>query len=184
MDVAFRIGRGAHDDADEADAAAHGAGDEVVAGGDGVAGFQAIGAFVIGQHAIVVRDFAAVEVEARHAEIVIFDRKILDQVMRQQSQVPRSGHLLRVGQAGRIAEGAVRHAERAGAQRHHLGKAVFVAADQFAQGAGGIVGGFSDDSEDTVFDGETGAGQRGRALMVPSLAACIDTGTIWFSVMR
>jgi hypothetical protein len=55
--------------------------------------------------------------------------------------VARGGPLVRVRQAGGVAERGAAHAEGAGAQRHHLGEALLVAAEHFAEGGGGVVGG-------------------------------------------
>ena len=42
--------------------------------------------------------------------------------------------MLGIGQAGRVAERGVAHAERPGAQGHHLREAILVAPEQLAQG--------------------------------------------------
>ena len=67
--VALGVGAGAQHDADQAHAAAHGAGDQVVPGRLGVAGLHAVGAGIGLQHPVVVEDHAAAEGEARRAEI-------------------------------------------------------------------------------------------------------------------
>ena len=162
VQIALTAIGGTEHDADQADIAAHGGAGEVVAGGFDIAGLQPIRAGIAFQQMVVIEDGAAVEAEARHREIPVFLREVLDQMAGEQRQVPGSGDLCRVWQAGGIAEGGAAHAQSAGAEGHGLSEARFLATEQFAQRAGGIVGGFGHQAKDGFLDGDFGAGDESK----------------------
>ena len=160
VDVAFRVGGGTQHNANQPYSAAHGAGDKVVAGCFGVAGLQSVRARVGAQHIVVVEDDLPVPGEAGGREVAVVSGEIVDQTTAQDRQVAGGCPLFGVRQSGRVHERAVFHAERAGAQGHHLGEAILAASKQFPQGGGGVIGRFGDQAQNGLFHGQAGAGQQ------------------------
>ena len=144
-------------DADQAQIVAHGAGDEVVAGGVGVAGFDAVGAGVGFQQIVVIFDHLAMPEEAGGAEDGVLIWEIGDQMAGEEGEIIGGGDLIGVGQTGGVAEGGVGHAERVGAEGHHFAEVILGAAHEFAECAGGIVGGTGDQGEHGLVDGDLAA---------------------------
>ena len=109
--VPLEVGVAAQEHADQAAAVALGRGHQVVAGAAGEAGLDAIGALIARQDAVDGAEGLAAEGEARGREEVIVLRVVLQQRLRQHGHVARGGDLLRIGQAGGVAEHGPRHAE-------------------------------------------------------------------------
>jgi hypothetical protein len=76
---------------------------------------------------------------------------------RQGDHVARGGHLLRIGQAGGIAELGVLHAELVRLAVHELGELRLAAGDMLGYGDGHVVGRLDDQSPDGVTNGDLGA---------------------------
>ena len=101
------------------------------------------------------------EHEGRHREIMVLLREVLDQVAGQQREVASGGDLFGVREAGRVAEGGAAHAERPRLLGHHLGELLLVALGQhLAERAGGVVGGFGDEAQHRLLDGQVAAGRQ------------------------
>ena len=91
---------------------------------------------------------------AMRREVVIELRKITDQRQGQHGHVVGCRGLLRVGQAGRVAEIAAGHAEALRRRRHLAGKAGLIPADALGQHHRGVIGRTGDGGEDGVFDAD------------------------------
>ena len=158
--VALRVGAGAQHDPDQANAAVNGAGDEIVARRLGIAGLHAVRPRIGLQHPVMVEDDAVPEGEAMRAEIGIESREVRQQVSREDREVAGRAPLIRIGQARRIGKGCATHAQRAGAQCHHLGEPVLGTAQQFAERRRGVIGGLGDQAEDRLLHGKPRAGRE------------------------
>jgi hypothetical protein len=108
--VTLGVGTGTQYDTDEAHAAMHRTGDEIVPGRFGITCLHAVRARIGRQHSIVIEDHATLEGEAGRAEIGIEPGKVGQQVPGQDCQVAGSGPLVRVGQPRGVGKGCAAHA--------------------------------------------------------------------------
>ncbi len=158
--VARGVRGSAENDADQADVAIDGRGDEIVAGGIGVAGFHAVSAGIGFEQVIVVGDHLPAPDEAGGAEQPVLVGEIAHQVAGKQGEIGGCGDLAGIRQAGGVAEIGACHAKRVGAQGHHLGEMFFGAAHQFTQGTCRIIGGFGDQCQHGLANGDVAAGNQ------------------------
>ena len=157
----LRVAAGAEHHRDQPDVAAARRGNHVVPGVGGIAGLEAVGSGIGTQHRVVVADIAAVEHEGRHREIVILVGEVADQVPGQQREVACGRDLLRIRQAGGIAEGGVGHAEQTRLLGHELGEVLLVAAGhQLAERASRVIGRLRDQGQDGLLHGKIASGHQ------------------------
>ncbi|MNS64748.1 hypothetical protein D3C72_978860 [compost metagenome] len=116
----------------------------------------------------MVADNLLAEVEGAGGEIAVILRKMLAKRHAEAGLVARRRHLRRVGQAVGVAIGRAGHAECTGFGGHHSGKAVFRAADIFAERGCHVICRTGDECKDGLFHGDAAAGahaQLGRRLL-------------------
>jgi hypothetical protein len=148
-------------DADQHVPVAHGGGDEVEAGEIGEAGLHADAAGVEFQHSVDIGDRAAFEHEARDREQVAVLGIGEQDVAGEDGHVVRIGDLTGIGQAGRVVELGVQHAEGAGLRGHGGGGAGDAAAAEILAESGcGIVGGQGGHAQHGLTDGDGLAGHQ------------------------
>ncbi len=141
--------------------------DQVVAGGLGVAGLDAVAALDLGQEAVVIVHLGIAVAEARRREVAVIDREALLDGASQQGLVARRGDLLVSGQSGGVYIDGARHAERLRLAGHQLGELFFAAAQRFGHDHCGIVRRLGDEPLDRILDGEGLVGleaELGRVL--------------------
>ena len=148
--VAARL---AEDHRNELAAVARGAGDEIVAGGAGVAGLDAVAAGERCQQRIVRADGDLVDRRLRLRVERRFFREVAQQRLRQQTHVARGRHLLLGRQSVRIDEMRVRHAEAGRRLVHLLDERGFIAAQRLGDGDGDVVGGAHDERLQRLAEG-------------------------------
>ena len=111
---------------DDAFAIALGRGDQVKPRGAGVAGFDAIGAFVGGQQfAIGIVDSAHARIGLAAGKQVVILREIVKQLAAQNGHVAGSGQMPAFGKAAHVFEMRPRHAHGLGRAVHAAGKGRF-----------------------------------------------------------
>src|SRR5262249_60477919 len=101
---------------------------------------------------IVIGNLMAVPRERSRRKVTIITRKALLNGASEHSLVARAGHLLIIGQAGRVAIDGLAHAECAGLLGHYLREGVFIPADLLADRARNVVGGARHDGFDRILD--------------------------------
>ena len=153
-----------------------GRGDQVVAGGFGVAGFQAVDARVTKQQQVAVarigrwRAGVAVFLERVKAHIL---RKISQQAGGKQGHVARGGDVARRGEPLGVAVTGIAHAQALCRGIHVLHKGFFAAKQPFGQRHGGVIARLHDHALEQVFHAHQLArlNEHARARHFPGLFA-------------
>src|SRR5262249_57042165 len=104
-------GGGAEHQGDKPPAVTRRGGDEIEAGGADEAGFHAVGAGIAADQGIVVPPHHFPHADAGKVPIVIVFRQFADDGARQDGEVARGGNLVVGGQAVRVDEARLDHAE-------------------------------------------------------------------------
>ena len=142
----------AHHHADQEAIAAPHRGDEIEAGGAGVAGLDPVHPLDVTEQMVVAVDRTAAEDKGFGREVTIITREAILDGTAERRLIARGSDLRVVGQPRGIVIDRSRHAERARLARHHPGEIVFAAAEGFGNHDRGVVGRARHDPLDGVFD--------------------------------
>jgi hypothetical protein len=121
-------------------AAALGGGDEVEAGGAGVAGLDAVGAGIAGEQLVGRPDRLAEGARRAAAEQVVVFRIVVEHVPPQHRHVARGGEMALRGQPRGVLEGGAAHAHGAGAAGHQIGEGRLAARHRLGEDHGAVIG--------------------------------------------
>ncbi len=150
--VARAIRGAAHDDRDDVPFVTPHRGGQVVAGGVGVAGLDAVDAFDISEQVVVVADLGPAVLKGRRREISIIEREPVLNGAAQDGLVARRGDLVVGRQARGVDVGGAGHAQHSRFQGHELGEFFLRSADRLGDHRGGVVRRLGDQRLDRVLD--------------------------------